>query len=67
MNAAMNQCVACVANTDCKDMTRPVCSVDPDPSKSKCVECLVNADCKNPMKPTCTLMACQQVDLVIRF
>ena len=44
-----NQCVACLANKDCKTSAKPVC----DPDQNACVACLKSTDCKDTAKPVC--------------
>ncbi|MGC4068864.1 MAG: hypothetical protein QM784_30315 [Polyangiaceae bacterium] len=51
-NETSNKCVACLANTDCKDASKSVCNG----TTYECVGCLASADCsKNATKPVCDL------------
>ena len=43
----------CVASSDCKDPTKPVC----DASSNTCVGCLASTDCKDVSKPLCNTTA----------
>ncbi|MGC4068856.1 MAG: hypothetical protein QM784_30270 [Polyangiaceae bacterium] len=51
-NETSNKCVACLANTDCKDATKSVCNK----TTFECVGCLASSDCsKDATKPVCDL------------
>ena len=51
---ATNECVECIAATDCTGSAKPFC----DPAAGKCVTCLKQPDCSDPTASTCSAGVC---------